>query len=284
MPNTGRAFEALTQEVFSRLVAQSRICSKVERDVVLHGKSTQHQIDVTFEFRVGPTAYRTIIQCKDWASAVKQEQVLAFHAVLSDIPGQPRGIIVSRSGFQEGAKRVAAHHGIQLYELRPPVDEDWDGLIRAVHILMKLSIPEFENVRFRPDEAWIRGELLRAGAPMMEVHMVVRPGLDPLVFESGAKCDLKAILNQYVPSGPCERLPVRHAFAEPLLLPVPGGPIPRIRVSTVEADVTVREHEELLEFRLDHLIAYCFRDVLTGGVRFLGTHGEPMEASDGVDG
>lgn len=276
MTNTGKAFEALTQAVFSRIVAQSGVCSNVERDVVLQGKSTQHQIDVTFEFRVGATAYRTIVQCKDWSSAVKQEQVLAFHAVLSDIPGQPRGIIVSRSGFQEGARTVAAHHGIQLYELRRPVDEDWDGLIRVVRIVLKLSIPEFENVRLCLDEAWIRNELSRVGAGEMRVNMTVRPGLDPLVFESGASCDLNAILNRHVPTGPCERLPIRHEFAEPVLLPVPGAPIPRIRLSAIEADITVREHEEQMEVRLDHLIAYCFRDVLTGHVRFLGSDGGPL--------
>src|SRR4051812_12729057 len=103
--NTGKAYEELTQQVFDRLLAQSKICTQVQRDVKVQGKSTTHQIDVLFDFRAGPSVYRTIVQCKDWSSAVKQEQVLAFHSVLNDIPGQPRGVIVSRAGFQEGARQ-----------------------------------------------------------------------------------------------------------------------------------------------------------------------------------
>jgi hypothetical protein len=50
---------------------------------------------------------------------VKQEHVLAFKAILDDIPGQPRGVIVSRSGFQRGAWKVALASGIQLFQLGP---------------------------------------------------------------------------------------------------------------------------------------------------------------------
>lgn len=132
--NTGKEYETLPQRVFTRILAQERVCSDIERDVVVQGRATQHQLDVTFTFSIGTVRYRTIIQCKDWKSPVKQEQVLAFRTVLDDIPGQPRGVMVSRAGFQKGARNAAAHHGIQLYELRAPRDEDWDGLIKRIEI------------------------------------------------------------------------------------------------------------------------------------------------------
>jgi Restriction endonuclease len=274
--NTGKAYEALTEQVFSRLMAQSNVCVKVERDIVLTGKSTSHQIDVTFEFVMGATSYRTIVQCKDWASAVKQEQVLAFHDVLGDIPGQPRGIMVARSGFQDGARKVAAHHGIQLYELREPRDEDWDGLIRTIEITGILRIPDFENVRLVLDQAWGKEQLARLKLARLDVDFEFQPRRQPLRCVSGATCDLDAILNNYVPHEVCEGLQVRHEFTDPPLLPVPDGPLPEVRVSAMDATIRVTEDRRVYRVSLDHLVAYAFRDVLAGNVEFLRADGQKI--------
>lgn len=163
--NTGTSYEVLTQEVFTRLHAQQGLVTNVERNVSLDGKApgTRHQIDVTFTFEAGGVSYRTIVQCKDWGAPVKQEQVFAFKQVLEEIPGQPRGIIVARSGFQDGAKKFAAHHGILLYELREPKDEDWKGLIRTVITKLRIREPHFEDVHLVPDEAAIRAEMKAQG-------------------------------------------------------------------------------------------------------------------------
>jgi hypothetical protein len=274
--NTGEPYEALTEQVFARLLAQGNVCAKIERDVVLLGKSTKHQIDVTFEFVAGPTSYRTLVQCKDWGSAVKQEQVLAFHGVLSDIAGQPRGIMVSRSGFQEGARSVAEHHGIKLYELREPRDEDWNGLIRSVVIDMHLRAPYFDDVRLVPDEEAIRKEVRARGLPGINFEFGGHPGLAPVVFESGQACDLNRILNGLVPASENGPIQVRHVFTEAVFAEIPGSPIPRLAMQAIEATISVREHREQMTVSVDHLIAYCFRDVLAGSVQFLGADGGPV--------
>ena len=74
MKNTGKAYEELTEQVFRRLLAtHGGLVANVQRDVEIQGRSTTHQIDVTFEFVAGPVSYRTIVQCKDWGSPVKQD-------------------------------------------------------------------------------------------------------------------------------------------------------------------------------------------------------------------
>jgi hypothetical protein len=270
--NDGKAFEALTEQVFTRLLRQTNLCAEVERDVVLEGKSTKHQIDVTFEFVAGPTPYRTIVQCKDWASPVKQEQILAFQSVLLDIPGQPRGIIVSRSGFQEGARHVAEHHGIQLYELRSPCDEDWNGLIRTVVTEMHVRAPQFDNVRLIPNEAVVRQDMAARGL----LNLDVRFGGPPprMMFESGAPCDLNRILNGLLPETGSGPFHVRYEFAEQrAFAEFPDCPLPRVAILAIEADITVTELDQEMRMNIDHLIAYCFRDVLGGSVRFLSADG-----------
>ncbi len=280
MKNTGKPYEALTEQVFTRLLAQSNVCAKIQRDVVLEGRSTKHQLDVTFEFSAGLTTYRTIVQCKDWATAVKQEQVLAFHSVLTDIPGQPRGIVVSRSGFQEGARRVAEHHGIKLYELREPRDEDWDGLIRAIVINMNLRAPDFDNVRLVLDEVAIRQEMATHGLSALNVAFSGHPSQTPVVFESGERCDLNRILNKLVPRDGPGPFQVRHNFTERVFAEVPGSPIPRLALQAIDATIHITEEHQEIRVSLDHLIAYCFRDVLDGSVQFLGADGGPVSKAD----
>lgn len=275
MKNTGKPYEALTQQVFQRLLAQTGgICTKVERDVVLVGKGTRHQVDVTFEFVAGPVRYRTIVQCKDWASAVKQEQVLAFREVLNDIPGQPRGIIVSRSGFQEGARRLAQHHGVVLYELREPRGDDWNGLIRTTNVKFFVESPQFE-VRLIPDQAWIREEGICLGvAPGTRV--TVEPSSGTLVTDSGDTYDLRSGLAKYIPSESGESVRIQHRFDERVFLNAVGCPIPRLLLAGVDVTITLHMYEREIQASVDHLIAYCFRDVLGGTVQFLGHDGEPL--------
>lgn len=120
MKNTGLDYEVLVQSIFQEIHNQETANNIiVERDVKLIGKSgTTHQIDVFWQFEIGGIKYSTIVQAKDWASSVKQEQILALKSVLDDLPRQPRGIIVTRKGFQKGARKFAESHGIELFELK----------------------------------------------------------------------------------------------------------------------------------------------------------------------
>jgi Restriction endonuclease len=272
--NTGTAYEILTQEVFSRLHAQDGLCTDVQRNIFLKGKAgAEHQIDVTFVMKIGGIDYRTIVQCKDWGAAVKQGQVLEFQQVLSEIAGQPRGIMVSRSGFQEGARTIAAHHGIKLYELREPRDEDWEGLIRAFDITMNLSIPRFDKVELKWNEALIKAELLARDLPDLKLQLF---GVPSATYASGEPCDFDQILNGYVNDVKDEPLRVRHAFDEVVWVDVPDCPLPRLPLEAIEATIRVSTHTEKLSVSLDHLVAYCFRDVLASNIRFLDANGGPV--------
>lgn len=280
--NTGEGYEALTEQVFIRLLAQDNVCTDVERDVYVQGKGARHQLDVTFTFSLGGVSYRTIVQCKDWKSPVKQEQVLAFRSVLDDIPGQPRGIMVSRGGFQKGAREFAKHHGIQLYELRPPRDEDWDGLFRRVEIEGRLYAPEFRNGAFTFDRSWLMEQLTNKGIPNHELNLTVLPGIDEACLETGEAFDLKTMLNAYVPSAACDWTPIHHEFQIPVMVSVNDYYVPRIRVTAVDAELRVTELQQTITIAFDHLVAFCFRDVLAGTQRFLNADGGPLGGTPGA--
>jgi len=129
----GKPYELLTQAIFQDIVDQDSVQTiDVQHDVELQGKTTKHQIDVYWKWKLKSAGieYVTIVQAKDWANPVKQGQLLQFKAVLDDLPGQPRGVFVTSSGYQSGAKTFADNNGIMLYEL-------YEG--EGVHVTVNLG-------------------------------------------------------------------------------------------------------------------------------------------------
>src|ERR1700687_4261693 len=116
--NTGIPYEHLVQGIFQAIHDQEEVSTiAVEQNTILQGKISTHQIDVYWKFEKGGITYEAIVQAKDWQSKVKQGDLFQFNCVLCDLPGQPRGIFVTRTGYQQGAKDFAAAQGIILYEL-----------------------------------------------------------------------------------------------------------------------------------------------------------------------
>ena len=103
--NTGIPYEFAVQSIFQEILnCEAASTIKVKHDSEVRGKSTRHKIDVLWKFTVAGIKYLTIVQARDWNQTIKQEAILVFRAVLDDIPGQPRGIIITQCGFQRGEK------------------------------------------------------------------------------------------------------------------------------------------------------------------------------------
>lgn len=129
--------------------------------------------------------------------------------MLEDLPGQPKGIFVSRGGYQQGAREYARTHGILLYELRetdylPPVsipvtgwarygvirmplhgvlhktDESVSGDIGVLGFVWGIFAPEFSEVRFEPSTSWLQEEYpaIDYGYTLREISTKRRERLD----------------------------------------------------------------------------------------------------------
>ena len=130
-PNTD--FERFTQYVYQKLVNNDVLKpTTVQHNVKLKGKSgCEHQIDVYWEYEIAGNLHRVAIECKNYNSQVPIGKVRDFHSVLSDL-NNVNGIMVSKKGFQEGAKKYAAEYGISLKELHRPGRNEFIGSITTV--------------------------------------------------------------------------------------------------------------------------------------------------------
>lgn len=177
--NTGKAFEQLVTEIYQAFCdhsAQSEGFRKVnvQHDVTLNGKlGNTHQVDVYWEFELAGTTYLTVVEVKDWSTSIKQEHIMAFKAKLDDIPGCPRGIFVSRGGFQKGAKMYAAAHGITLIQISSDNSPSF-----IVHI--SSTTTHYDCLTILCDEYWLSMDIKRVEAaknadmnkPFNEIYLI----------------------------------------------------------------------------------------------------------------
>ncbi|MDR2948282.1 MAG: restriction endonuclease [Prevotella sp.] len=153
-PNT--EYEKFAQEVYQELIkAQGINTIDVQHNIKLAGKSGQkHQIDVYWEYEYAGVKHKVAIECKNYNSAVPIGKVRDFYGVLSDL-NNVAGIMVTKVGYQEGAKDFASHYGISLKELRTP--NRGEGIIGEIELT--INIAKRQRL-FLVDEEWAKANNL----------------------------------------------------------------------------------------------------------------------------
>lgn len=153
MKNTGKVYEHLVQDIYREILRSEGVNNiKVEHDVTLKGKTTDHQIDVYWEHEIGNSKFRMIIQAKDWKSAVPQKEMLAFAEIIKDLPTGTKGVFVSKSGYQKGAVDVAKANGIDIYELREPNMNDFKNKMTKIKIDINIEMPYYKDISIVVDK------------------------------------------------------------------------------------------------------------------------------------
>ncbi len=147
--NTNTEYEKFTRELCERLALYQGLSSSVQHNVKLKGKSGQeHQVDVLWEYEKDGVTHRVVIECKNYDRAVSIGKVRDFYGVISDI-GDVRGGMVTKVGFQSGAKKFADYYGISLMELRAP--KDGETIIGELELRTEFSVT---HRLFLVDEEW----------------------------------------------------------------------------------------------------------------------------------
>lgn len=147
MKNSGKAYEHLVQNIYKEILKVEGINNiEVQHNVILKGKTTNHQIDVYWEHEIGYSKFKTVIQAKDWNYKVPQKEMLAFVEIIKDLPTGTKGVFISKSGFQKGTIKVAEANGIDIYELRKPNINDFENKMINIKLTQKVKIPYYQNI------------------------------------------------------------------------------------------------------------------------------------------
>lgn len=165
--NLNTEYEKFTQEIYQGLMNPKGVQTvDVKHNVKLKGLSgQQHQVDVYWEYQIDGVAHKVIIECKNYNTPIPIGKVRDFYGLLADLTNVS-GIMVTKMGYQAGAKAYASYYGINLKELRTPTLEE--AIIGEIQIhtqiarrrrlfLIDKQWAELNNISLESLENWFAG-------------------------------------------------------------------------------------------------------------------------------
>lgn len=83
----------------------------------MKGIRGEHLVDVLVSGRTASIDQTWIVECKHWKSRVQKAQVATLVSIVQDV-GADRGLLLSESGFQSGARSFARLQNVTLTNLK----------------------------------------------------------------------------------------------------------------------------------------------------------------------
>lgn len=263
MKNTGKEYELLVQKVFQSILDQKFVKNiKVQHNVILKGKSTNHQIDVYWEFSDGISTYSTIVQAKDYNSRVSQDKLLAFKGVIEDLPTHPKGIFVTKTGYQKGAQDYAKANDIILYELRQPTDKDWEGYIRDITINFTMFSPHISDLKIGIDGVWLKNNYKN-----VPTQINISGYDDEIILYDENKepsMSLNEEINHLINNHGKEMSPknIEHFFEKPVFIKYAKYGIDFVKIKMISFNLSFDTYKDTLEINGDNFVKFILKNVL----------------------
>jgi hypothetical protein len=293
--NTGVPYEKLVQGIFQAIHDQEEVATiTVEQNKTLQGKISTHQIDVYWKFQRGGIEHEVIVQAKDWRSAVKQGNLFHFKCVLDDLPSQPRGIFVTRTGYQQGAKEFAVAQGIILYELdepptkrnltlttlgwsnlaaeirtfKVPAPDPGGGTVEQLAVGMKATIfePRYSNFAIQIDSTWFASNPDTAHIDKSSLSLRPLPVLELNLYDQNHSPigNMEALVRQELGLMKSEKLNqkhIEHTFDTPTFIgPESTGDF-FLKINKVTFDLEIVVTERPPHFNLPGFVKLVLRDI-----------------------
>lgn len=107
---------------FERLITAIHNLESQDFEVQWDDHINGRQFDITIRFTKGLYKYLTVIECKDYKRSVPVKEVEAFITKSRSVKAN-KAIMVTSSAFQQGCKKVAKEHDIELLILKGEVSQ-----------------------------------------------------------------------------------------------------------------------------------------------------------------
>lgn len=274
--NTGIEYERIIQEIYTQILKQENVKNiEVKHNVIIKGKTVDHQIDVYWEFEIAGIKYKTIVQAKDWNSAVKLGDILTFASVIDDIPGNPHGVYITKTGYQKGAKEYATAHGISLYELREPTEEDWEGKMRNIELNFLLRVPIYGKMAINVDREWALENLI--DIRKFEAISGYINADTPLFDENhNIITSISQIMHSYTNTiSDTDKHFIEHEFTDAIFFDT-GIDNTFLKLKAIGFEVQIRHSTYTHKIVGDDIVKYILKNTITQKTRTIGNDLKPI--------
>ena len=277
-PNT--EYELFTQQIYQQLVnLDVKWKTEVQHNVKLEGRSGQkHQIDVYWEYEIAGNKHRVAIECKNYNKLVPIGKVRDFKGVLDDLNGV-NGIMVTKVGYQDGAKTYAQEYGISLKELRNPrygetvigeivnhfhiemrhtlflIDEDW---ATANNLNLQRYREFLASFDFEHSEAWRNATHL----PLEIKDNIIRDA-------SGKQISSLEDLEKQIPDHPTDDFPFVFKFDDAYLESRHNG---SVKIREVKYTYEIKDETKTIALDAGELVKAILKDAQNGTTDFVALH------------
>lgn len=163
--SNGKDYEIFVLKLQQALINSDKVFSQkniiIERNVILKDRfDIDREFDLYWEYEFAGVIYKTIIECKDYASRVSVDKIDALIGKLEDFP-DIKPIFATKTGYQSGAEAKAKAHKIDLLVVREQNGKDWlddegNELIKEISIEINvISQPRATSIKPYISKEWL---------------------------------------------------------------------------------------------------------------------------------
>jgi len=134
----GPELEDFVENVYSVLLKNEYLKnSKIEKNHIEIGNSgAKHEFDVFYEVKIAGVSHKVGIECKNHSRKIVKGMVQEYYGKLQDC-NNVIGFMISAKGYQDGAKTLGKHYGIELI-----TTEDLPNICSLSHTHVKWLLPD----------------------------------------------------------------------------------------------------------------------------------------------
>ena len=274
--NTGIPYQEYIRDLYDYILNENSVNNiEVKHNHEIQGKTYPHKIDVYWEFEVGDLTYRTIVEAKDWETPVPKERVLTFKAIIDDLPAGTHGIMISRNGFQIGAKTIAEANGIVLYTLRQPTKNDFENDIGSKKIRFEINKPLVDELKLfcsreGIDPCGIDFNDLSNHTPNIHLYKKTNDTFSPV-------CSLSELVYSYCFSVGKGREYINETFDDFYITDKNQS---YIRIERLSGYFGLLQPDEFIELKAKDLVGSYLKDIFSGKIRTITKSGRVINDSE----
>ena len=274
--NPNKEYELFTREIYQQLVNSDVVRpTNVEHDVKIEGRSGQkHQIDVYWEYEIAGNKHRVAIECKNYSTPVTKEKVCAFKGILDDLNGV-NGIMVTKMGYQKGAKKYAKEYGILLKELREPKHGE-----TAIGEIEFHFHTEIRKTLFKVDEEWAMDHQISIAGYRQRLDMIGHASThkwstathiplstnDSIIRDADDKVitTIEA-LEKAIPNHPTDDFPFVFTYEDAYVSTL-WGPL---KILEIKFDYEIEDKRNIVAIDAEGFVKAILKDALSGKTDFI---------------
>ena len=201
---------------------------------------------------------RLLFECRSYTRRINQQSLHSWRSIVDDVsePGiEAVGVMVTTTGYQSGAQRVADTYGIVILELRAPTERDLASRVTSVRIELLARTPQVSDLTVDATEQL--EEVASLNGPLGEFVLEFEDGTSERLADHLLRGELSSIEEP-----PTEPHSVTRMFSPPVLLRRRDEPL--ARVVRITATVGEAQAPPVLIETPTAKIAWMLADTLSG--------------------